>query len=1289
MKILKLTFENISALKGKWQIDFSNEAFAANTLFAITGATGAGKTSVLDAICLALYAETPRLKISPNHNELMSIGTTHASSEVIVKVNEKIYRVSWQQRRANQKSDGKLQAVKRELAELCHIDDEQGVILEEKASLVNKRIEEILGMTMVQFTRSVMLVQGDFAAFLQSESEQRGEILEQITGTQIYAQIGKAAHEKHKSQKDLLKELNTKLGEVQLLDKAEFDKLSQDLSAADSEKQQLDDKLNRHEKMLSVATLYHDTLAQINQSQQQIQITKAKLDDFATQQTRLDLGKQAQQLSGSYQKYTTLLEEEKVKNQQIINSSHQLDELKISQQDSHQQKQQAQQTLQQATSDYEQQKPIIAQARRLDADNAVAQQSVLHLENQQRQQRSQQQNTIKQLSQLQQMQQNITTDLQAILNQSTHQNTDDILEKINNIKLKRTQIQDACASIQSFSHKLHDKRAQLLENITQSEQLRCDYRQLKDTLATQRRQLDDLVATLNKCLKSSVDAADVTLAIEQFRTAIAALQTGDEQHKRQLLQKLSDDFYQHQNQLDDITAQRHAIEQNQAKLNELHQEKASINQQLDTQKQQHELHLKNFELQQHIRHLQALFDELQADTPCPLCGATDHPYKQHERPPHHADDDSEQALKNSQNHLEQLSQTLAKLEQQISALQAMIDTQQGQLQKSRDAADRLFAQIIEQWQQHAQTPLNAHALTQAIADLDTLIAWQQKQSQYAQSQLQTLESLHQQHRADTLQQQHLLQLGQDRSRNTQQQLTQIDEICQAISQQVTQVVNYQEILNNLGENSTFATLGDALRIQLQMLLDNHQQLVVPMTDLKKLGVQHIGALSFFEENIAQQYLHSLQNWQDQLMQQYQQQQKIIEQKQQLESKNIEIQAKINTLTEQQNQHDEQLSQLHLELQKAQSEQQAIHQKRSQLLGDVDIDHLETELQKNISNAQQALDEQEKVYQDNQEKLHKMTAALTQDKAYLAQLQTKLSAADKEFHDKLSQSSFADSDALLAAMIDDDTLAQLQSQADALNAEYTQATLTLQNSEQKRAQLASEHPDIAGSDPQLLTQALQSLRQEQTLLNQKIGKLITKHEHELTNREHQATLLAQIEQQNKDNEIWAKLDLLIGSADGKKYRNFVQGLTLDLVLSHANQILQKMSDRYLLAHDSNSPKALEILVTDIHQGSVTRSSKNLSGGETFIISLALALGLSQINSRKVPIESLFLDEGFGTLDENALDVALSTLFELQQSGKSIGIISHVASLKERIDTQIVVTKHAGGVSTLSGAGVKKL
>ena len=179
----------------------------------------------------------------------------------------------------------------------------------------------------------------------------------------------------------------------------------------------------------------------------------------------------------------------------------------------------------------------------------------------------------------------------------------------------------------------------------------------------------------------------------------------------------------------------------------------------------------------------------------------------------------------------------------------------------------------------------------------------------------------------------------------------------------------------------------------------------------------------------------------------------------------------------------------------------------------------------------------------------------------------------------------------------------------------------------------------------------------------------------------------IEAQKNECSRWEKLHGLIGSADGKKYRNFAQGLTFELMVSHANRQLEKMTDRYLLIRDDGQP--LELNVVDNYQAGEIRSTKNLSGGESFIVSLTLALGLSKMASRKVRVDSLFLDEGFGTLDEETLETALETLSGLQQDGKLIGIISHVSALKERISTQITITPVSGGKSMLSGPGCRKL
>jgi len=208
---------------------------------------------------------------------------------------------------------------------------------------------------------------------------------------------------------------------------------------------------------------------------------------------------------------------------------------------------------------------------------------------------------------------------------------------------------------------------------------------------------------------------------------------------------------------------------------------------------------------------------------------------------------------------------------------------------------------------------------------------------------------------------------------------------------------------------------------------------------------------------------------------------------------------------------------------------------------------------------------------------------------------------------------------------------------------------------------------------------------ETLL-QRTGELQSWLKRNEENENRVAKNAQQIAQQQRECDRWSQLNHLIGSADGKKYRNFVQTLTFDRLVYFANLQLSSMTDRYLLVPDKEA--SLNLNVIDNYQAGEIRTTKNLSGGESFIVSLALALGLSRLASHKVRVDSLFLDEGFGTLDEDALDVALDTLSSLHQEGKLIGVISHVPALKERISTKIQVSPQGSGRSVLSGPGCSR-
>ena len=206
-----------------------------------------------------------------------------------------------------------------------------------------------------------------------------------------------------------------------------------------------------------------------------------------------------------------------------------------------------------------------------------------------------------------------------------------------------------------------------------------------------------------------------------------------------------------------------------------------------------------------------------------------------------------------------------------------------------------------------------------------------------------------------------------------------------------------------------------------------------------------------------------------------------------------------------------------------------------------------------------------------------------------------------------------------------------------------------------------------------------LTQKADALQESIGSRKKELEfHEENSRKFQKRIVA-LQEKKEAFRVWVKLNELVGSADGTKFKKFAQGITLDQLIYLANQHLELLSPRYILARDQEKLLALEIV--DNFQGNVKRPVSTLSGGESFIVSLALALGLSELASQKIAIDSLFLDEGFGTLDAESLETALNALNLLQTSGKMVGIISHVEALKERIPLQIRVIPNGDGTSSV--------
>nr|MDE5831460.1 Flp pilus assembly complex ATPase component TadA [Desulfovibrio sp.] len=287
MKILSVRFKNLASLAGEWEINFEDPALNSDGIFLITGPTGSGKTTVLDAVCLALYGATPRLGTISSQNEIMSRGKGECQAEVVFETPEGRFNAKWNQNRARNKPGGKLQNPYQELA------FESGQIIAEGKAAAGAEIVKRTGLTFDEFTKACLLAQGQFAKFLTEDEDKKAQLLEKITGTKIYADLSRAAHERNALEKLKRNDLLGQIKNIAPLPEAEEREKEQKLKDIEGTLEGLDKTL----KALREANVWLERVAGLRKEKATLEAKKAgleaRVEAFRSEDEALTMAKKA------------------------------------------------------------------------------------------------------------------------------------------------------------------------------------------------------------------------------------------------------------------------------------------------------------------------------------------------------------------------------------------------------------------------------------------------------------------------------------------------------------------------------------------------------------------------------------------------------------------------------------------------------------------------------------------------------------------------------------------------------------------------------------------------------------------------------------------------------------------------------------------------------------------------------------------------------------------------------------------------------------------------------------
>ena len=1245
MRILAIRGKNLASLAGEFELHFHQNPLATAGLFAICGPTGSGKSTLLDALCLALYDETPRLTraavkgvslpdvgedtITPQDSRnLLRRGAGEGFAEVDFVGNDGVdYRARWSVRRARGKAGGKLQNTELLLQTLDGGQPIGGVKTE-----VQQAIRDRVGLSFPQFTRAVLLAQNEFAAFLKANDNERAELLETLTGLDVYTGISIRAYERARNEQKALEALQTQLAGQQPLDDEARTLLEQTLTAAKAETTTLEQRKTELDRQWQ----WHERWRQLQQNEQQALETlqKAGTDQQAAAPRQRQLAQiEAVQEVRPVVDAVDRTAAEVAKNHQAVLSA------EGKRNEAQRLRQHAEEALVKATQAVtaaEQQRTEVSEtlnhARSLDAEIKALIPGHEAARNALTEARQAEAEAQKWLAEKQTERHQVAQQLQTAQDWLT----------------KHQPLRTLAEDWPRWDVRLKDA-ATLQNSLREAEQ-----KVVKSQQDLQKKQQEQAKAT-DQCAKAETA---LHIAETRLQAALAELASFDSETlaaRRQTAQTRADQLTDAERLWATLSAaqtQQHKLVDESRTLQEkITQAETALTQLLADQPaaaarlEQAEKSLKTAEAAS-TKSVETLRASLETGSPCPVCGATDHPYSAGDVP-------SRAMLASLKVEVGECRKALEALVTQESAQQTHRDNHRQRLTTLTKEQEALTAAVrcdSDAWHAH---PL-AVELT-AIAPADRIV-WLTRQQQLARNDLAAITE----------------------QENAQRKVAkQRDDAQQARDQAQKQHSTAQNAWN--AAQTAFDQATQTIQTAQERQTDLARQLEERLIDLDTAfsgydwrplwQADPVGFHETRRQKVAQ--------WNDQS-------QSAEKRQNQLGALDIEIKSHATAAEEKAAQRQRAAE----TFQNADRDLQAKRQRRQTLFGGRPVAEVEAQLAKAIENAGLKRQQQDQAAQKAVQEQVSAEATLKREQEGLAGRQQEAEQATAtlqqwiaDFNARLPDAAL-DIPALRALLAHDRIWLKqeretLQALADAVSRAETILKERQAQRETHEGQRASQDSVEAVQDAQQQTMAgLETAQRRSTE-----AEIALRQDND--RRTKTKVVQESIAQQESITRIWNQLNELIGSADGKKFRNHAQQFTLDVLLGYANRHLADVSRRYRLERVKDT---LALMVVDQDMGDERRSVYSLSGGESFLVSLALALGLASLSSNRVRVESLFIDEGFGSLDADTLRVAMDALDHLQAQGRKVGVISHVQEMTERIGVQIHVQRQSGGQSRIEVRGI---